>query len=121
ARMLGESGVSVAFRSQFLRAVKTLEPLQAKIPALQINEIKLDNADKPDDYARKVANAIQVLPPGAVVAVIGHSDTVGPTIARLGGGAIDPIGDGEFDKLFVLFIAQNRSVSLLKLRYGEPT
>lgn len=32
ARMLAESGVSVAFRSHFIRAVKTLKPLEAKLP-----------------------------------------------------------------------------------------
>jgi phosphohistidine phosphatase SixA len=121
ARMLAESGISVAFRSHFRRAVKTLGPLQAKLPALQVEEIKLDDADQPDDYAAKVATAVQALPPSAVAAVIGHSDTVGPTIARLGGGAVDPIADGEFDKLFVLFIDPNGSAMLLKLRYGEPT
>jgi phosphohistidine phosphatase SixA len=106
ARMLAESNVSVAIRSQFIRAVKTLQPLERRLPAsLQVKELRLENTEKPDDYAKKVAVAIRGLPPNAVVAAIGHSDTVGPTIEQLGGGRIDPIGDGEFDKLFIVFIA----------------
>jgi phosphohistidine phosphatase SixA len=121
ARMLAESGISVAFRSHFCRAVKTLDPLQAKLPSLQVKEIRFDDADEPNDYAKRVATAVQALPPSTVVAVIGHSDTVGPTIMDLGGKAIDPIEDSEFDRLFVMFISPNGAVSLLKLRYGEPT
>ena len=121
ARTLGEAGVSVAFRSQFKRAADTLAPLQQKLPGLQIKEIKFADADQADDYAKRVAAAVRALPADAVVAVIGHSNTVGPVIAQLGGGQIAPIAETEFDKMFVLFVAPDRPASLLKLRYGEPT
>jgi phosphohistidine phosphatase SixA len=122
ARMLAESGVSVAIRSHFIRAAKTLQPLEGRLlDTLQVTELRLEDTEEPDDYAKKVVATIRALPTNAVVTVIGHSDTLGPTIEQLGGGPIDPIGDGEFDKFFVLFIAQNGSVTLLKLRYGEPT
>lgn len=84
-----------------------------------MKEIRFEDTEEAVDYAKKVAAAIRALPANAVVAAVGHSDTVGPTIKQLGGGAIDPIGDGEFDKLFVLFIAPDGSVTLLKLRYGD--
>ncbi len=121
ARMLGESGVSVAFRSEFVRAQKTVNPLKAKLgDALQVVEVKLDNGDAAD-YGKAVATQVKALAANAVVAVVGHSDTVGPTIEALGGDPIDPIDHDEFDKLFVLFIAPDASTSLLKLRYGAPT
>jgi len=121
ARTLGEAGVSVAFRSQFKRAADTLAPLQAKLPGLQVKEIAFADADSADAYAKRVAAAVRALPADAVVAVIGHSNTVGPVIAQLGGRQIDPIAETEFDKMFVLFVAPDRPGSLLKLRYGEPT
>lgn len=55
-------------------------------------------------------------PAGAVVAVVGHSNTVGETIRALGGGAIGEIKDHECDQLFVLFIDANAAAILLKLR-----
>jgi phosphohistidine phosphatase SixA len=122
ARMLAESGISIAFRSHFIRAAKTLLPLEAKLAgALQVNEVRFEDADDPDEYATKVATAVKALPADAVVAVVGHSDTVGPTIEKLGGEPIDPIGGNEFDRLLVLFIAPDGPVTLLKLRYGAQT
>jgi broad specificity phosphatase PhoE len=121
ARMLGDAGVSVAFRTQFERAKETLGPLKEKVPGVRIEEITTPTTESGDHYAQRVAAAVRALPADAVVAVVGHSDTVGPTIAHLGGGSIDPIGEHEFDKLFVLFVEADRPPSLLKLRYGEPT
>jgi hypothetical protein len=64
--------------------------------------------------------AVKSRPTGEIVAVVGHSDTVGPIIEGLGGEPVGPIGPNEFDKLFVLFIDPPRKVTLLKLRYGAP-
>jgi len=121
ARMLGDAGVSVAFRTQFARAKETLAPLKEKVPGVRIEEINTPAEESSEHYAQRVAAAVLALPADAVVAVIGHSDTLGPTIAHLGGGPIGPIGEHEFDKLFVLFVEADRPTSLLKLRYGAPT
>src|SRR5262249_2606113 len=121
ARMLAEAGVSVAFRSQFKRAAKTLAPLKKKLAQVQVKEIKFEDPNDPDGYAKKIAAAIHPLPKESVVAVVGHNNSIGPTIAQLGGGPIDPIAEKEFDKLFVLFAEPGQPTSLLKLRYGEPT
>jgi phosphohistidine phosphatase SixA len=120
ARMLAEAGVSVAFRSQFNRTAQTLAPLQERLPGLQVKKIEFVDPHDPDGYAATLATAIRALPADAVVAVVGHDNSIGPTIARLGGEAIDEIAAAEFDKLFVLFIGPDRA-NLLKLRYGDPT
>jgi len=102
--MLAETGISVAFRSHFVRAVKTLNPLEAKLSGfLLVKQITYEAAEQPDEYATKVAAAVHALPTSAVVVVVGHSDTLGPTISQLGGASVDSIADNEFDKLFVLF------------------
>jgi len=121
ARMLGDAGVSVAFRTQFQRAKETLLPLKEKVPGVRIEEITTPAAESGEHYAQRVAAAVLALPADAVVAVIGHSDTVGPTIAHLGGGPIGPIAETEFDKMFVLFVEADQPTSLLKLRYGAAT
>jgi phosphohistidine phosphatase SixA len=123
ARMLSESGVSVAFRSDTNRAAKTVEPLKAKLGgALQINAIEKNDSEPGDVHAKRVADAVRALPANAtVVVVVGHSETLGPTIKRLDGGMIEKIQPAEFDKLFVLFIPPSGAPTLLKLRYGEKT
>jgi phosphohistidine phosphatase SixA len=121
SRMLGDSGVGFAFRSQFNRAEKTLKPLKAKLPTLTVKTIKVEDGVEAADYAAKVAEAVKALPQDAVVIVVGHSNTVGPTIESLGGETIETIEEDEFDKLFVLLIPPAGPTTLLKLRYGEPT
>src|SRR5215475_1670055 len=79
ARMLAESGVSVAFRSQFKRAAKTLAPLKKKLAQVQVKEIKFDDPNDSDGYAKKIAAAIHALPKDAVVAVVGYIYSVAPT------------------------------------------
>jgi phosphohistidine phosphatase SixA len=114
ARMLVESGISAAYHSGAVRARRTLEPLKQKLgEALTVEEIGLG------DVQGTVA-AVKSRPTGEIVAVVGHSDTVGPIIEGLGGEPVGPIGPNEFDKLFVLFIDPPRKVTLLKLRYGAP-
>ena len=121
-RMLAESGVAVAFRSDFARAEKTLAPLKARLGgALDVRTIPFTDPTKPGPYATKVAAAVRALPPDTSVAVVGHTNTVDLTIERLGGGAIDEIEHHEFDKLFVLFLAPPAPATLLRLRYGEAT
>jgi phosphohistidine phosphatase SixA len=120
ARMLAESGVSVAHRSDAVRARRTLEPLQQKLGnALTVREV--GTQEGPDQHVAKVVQAVKSLSAETVAAVVSHSNTVGPIIEGLGAGSIGPIGDTEFDKLFVVFIAPNGAATLLRLRYGAPS
>lgn len=115
ARMLADSGVSFAYHSGAERARLTLEPLkQTLVAAVTIEEI--GSGDVPATVA-----AVRSRPAGAVVVVVGHSDTVGPIIEGLGGGAVGPMASHEFDKLFVLFIDRAGDATLLRLRYGAST
>jgi phosphohistidine phosphatase SixA len=121
AKMLADSRVSVAYRSEFMRTRRTLEPLERKFSNLTVEEIRLGNMAA-DVYARKVVEAVKSQPANAVVVVVSHSDTVGPIVEGLGGEHIEPISSGEFDKLFVLFVdSATGTATSLKLRYGAAT
>jgi len=71
----------------------------------------------------ETVQAVKSQPADAVVAVVGHTDTVPKIIEELGGGSAREIEieEWEFDKLFVLFINPAGRVTLLKLRYGAAT
>jgi phosphohistidine phosphatase SixA len=124
-RMLADSGISVAFRSQYVRAEKTLARLKEQLGnALKVRTISFLDTEDAEAYGRRVADAVKALPATAVVAVVGHSDTVEPTIRSLGSGSIPEIKPHEFDKLFVLFIdppGPGAKISTLRLRYGAAT
>ena len=121
ARMLAESGISMAYSSTAQRARQTLAPLKAKLCAkLSVATVAIDGPGQPDKHVDQIVAAIQQLQPDAVVGVVSHSDTVPLILKALGGGTIEPIEDTAFDKLFVLLDGP-AGKTLLRLRYGEAT
>jgi phosphohistidine phosphatase SixA len=122
ARMLAESGVSVVFRSDAVRAARAVEPLKDKLGgALVVKAVGFEGPNGVASHIAKVVDFVKAQPAAAVVAVVSHSNTVGPILQGLGSGPVAPIGDNEFDKLFVLFRAPTAPASLTMLRYGAPT
>ncbi|QDU68399.1 histidine phosphatase family protein [Engelhardtia mirabilis] len=124
ARMLGHSGVSHVFASEFQRTQLTVAPLAAATDL----EVQVISAREP---AAQVA-AIEALPGGSVAVVAGHSNTVPGLVAALG-GEIEGLeqherygpmlADDQYDRLFVVTCNPSaedaQPVSTLELRYGE--
>jgi phosphohistidine phosphatase SixA len=115
ARMLADSGVSVAYHSGTMRARRTLQPLERELgSALRVEGVG-------SGEVQETVKAVKSQPTDAVVAVVGHSNTVGPIVEKLGGGPVGSINPNEFDKLFVLFVDPAGMATLVRLRYGAPT
>jgi phosphohistidine phosphatase SixA len=120
ARMLGETGVSIVYRSDAIRAVRTVEPLKVKLGAsLTIEEVGFPVINGIETHILQIVERIKALPARTVLAVVSHSNTVGPILEGLGSEPVDQIKDTEFDKLFVLFIDATGCVALTTLRYGN--
>lgn len=118
AHMLAESGVSEAYCSDAQRTHETLAPLKQLLGnELAITEFSAAGPGGPDGHVQAVVAAAAALPATAVAVAVSHSNTVGPIIQGLGGGVIAPIGDAEFDRLFICFIPPNGNKALLRLRY----
>jgi phosphohistidine phosphatase SixA len=119
ARMLAESNVRVAYRSEFARTAQTLGPLEHTLgDALTVHEIKIKPPDGGlDQHIGRIVAAIRALDDDAVAVVVSHDTTVGPIMQGLGGTNV-AITEHEFDRLFVLFIPADGPVSQLNLRYG---
>lgn len=69
------------------------------------------------DHARAVARALDALPAGSAALVVGHSNTVPPIIAALGGPELPELGDNEYSTLFVIDRSSG-NVRLLRSSYG---
>jgi phosphohistidine phosphatase SixA len=70
-----------------------------------------------------VVHALDALPAGSTALVIGHSNTIAPIIAALGGPRLPDLCDGEHSTLFVLERpGGGKPVSVVKAKYGaaEP-
>jgi phosphohistidine phosphatase SixA len=121
ARMLAESGVSVAYCRNAVRAQRTLRPLKDRLSAaLETIEVAID-ASRPEQHVNAIVEAVKALAADKVVVVVTHSTTVSPIIEGLGGEAVGELDDRVFDQLFVLAREPAAKPTLLRLRYGEPT
>ena len=81
ARLLGESGVTVAFRSQTERAKQTLKPLEDRLgAALAVKCVKIAGPEDADNHAQKIVNGLNDLNALApkTVAVVDQSRPDGP-------------------------------------------
>ena len=106
ATMFEQSGVASIFTSRFKRTKETAAPLAATLGLT------------PRVIDENAATAkTQILGAGAVVLVVGHSDTVPELIGELGGPSDLEIDDAEFDRMFVLTVNPAGDRSLLQLRY----
>lgn len=72
-------------------------------------------------HVDSVAAAVRRRPPGDVVLVVGHSNTVPAVIAALGGPALPELCENQYSSLFILtFDGTGAAPRLIKARYGEP-
>jgi broad specificity phosphatase PhoE len=115
AGMLADAGVRQIFTSEVGRTQQTAAPLAKKLNLTP--EVVL--AKEVDVLVAKLRSG----PAGATVLVVGHSNTVPDIIQGLGGGAVAPIADGEYDRLFVVTLNGPNQATVVTLHYkgcGQP-
>lgn len=114
ATLLAGAGITAIYSTDWRRTRLTAAPL-AEATGLPVRIYD------PGDSTAMAAFAREVVEEGGRVVVVGHSNTVGPTVARLGGDPGTSIADDEYDRLYVVVPAApggNGRTTLL--RYGRP-
>ena len=111
ATMLGKSGITHLFASEFERTQATLRPLASS------TDVVMTTAKAA--ARRGLATTIDNLPAGAVVVVAGHSNTVPGLLAALTGGKQRiAMTEAEYDRLFVVTKwGAGTAATVLELRY----
>jgi broad specificity phosphatase PhoE len=111
AYIVRRAGATSLFTSTFLRTVQTMQPLATQA-GLVPQAVPTAN-----EWAQQVvAGAL-----GEVVVVAGHSNTVPEMLEALGvPPPAPPIGESEFDNLFVATVASPGNTHVAHLRYGKP-
>ena len=110
ARMLADANVKRIYTSEVARTQQTAGPLATK---LHIRPEVVPAKDTEGLVAKLRAGA-----PDEVVLVVGHSNTVPEIIKALGGGSVPPIGDSEYDLLFVATLTHPNQATVVTLRYA---
>jgi phosphohistidine phosphatase SixA len=108
AGMLKDAGIKQIYVTDAMRTQQTAAPLAR---ALKIT---------PKILPAKDSNALikdLVYTGGGNILVVGHSDTVPFVIARMQGGTVPPIGENEYDRMFVMTIAEAAGMPAATLHY----
>jgi phosphohistidine phosphatase SixA len=113
ADALEHAGVTAILATQYRRTQETAAPLarRAGVPVPVV-----ETTGGAATHAAAVAAAVRAQPPGALVVVVGHSNTVPAIIAALGGPDVGGIADEEYSDFFVLEL-EHGGTRLIRARY----
>jgi broad specificity phosphatase PhoE len=112
-RMIGESGITAIYATQYLRTQGTASPLADRL-RLKVNHLDARNVEE-------LVRQIKVNHLGGVVFVAGHSNSVPAVISALGGESLPEIPEQEYDNMFIVTVQRFRKTRVLKLKYGNPS
>jgi broad specificity phosphatase PhoE len=119
AQALENTRLTAIITTQYQRTGLTAAPL-AKQRSL-VPRVVASTGDV-QTHAAAIAAALDDLPDGSSALVVGHSNTIGPIIAALGGPRVPDLCDTEHATIYVLHRIGPApgGISLLKTRYGAP-
>jgi phosphohistidine phosphatase SixA len=108
AHALKDAGIKRIYVSDAKRTQQTAEPLAR---ALGIKPVVVPANDQ-NTLVRDVFYGN-----GGNALVVGHSNTVPLVIQRVQAGTVPPIGENEYDGMYVLTVLEGSSTPVVKLRY----
>jgi broad specificity phosphatase PhoE len=118
AEALREARIDAIITTQYLRTRQTAQPLATAL-SVQMEAVAAQGAAP--EHAASVANAVRAKGAGKNVLVVGHSNTISPIIAALGGPKLRDLCDEEYDDLFIVVLRDGAPVRFTRARYGAPT
>jgi broad specificity phosphatase PhoE len=110
ARVFEGAGVRAVYTSQYGRARLTGEPLARAIG----DSVRVYDANRLEDLAKRVRAEGK----GGTVVIVGHGDTIQPTIEALVGTTLDAKEAAPYDRMWILTLGPGASWKLVRLRYG---
>lgn len=110
AQTLKDANVQAIFTPEVKRTQQTAEPL-ASAQHISITVIPRKNQSELVQKAREASAK------GAVL-IVAQQDTMVQMVQQLGGGAVPPVGDNEFDRLIVLHVSSS-GTTVTTLRYCD--
>ena len=113
---LREAHVGTIITTQFARTRLTAQPLAE---ARHLTPVVIPSRGDTAAHVRAIATAIRA-ESAELIVVVGHSNTITPLIAALGGPTLPDICDGEYSRLFTLVLPTKGPARLIQSSYGAP-
>src|SRR5437868_7656778 len=111
-----DAGVTAIITTQFARTRETARPAAE---ALRITPEIVSAGGA--QHAQEVAKAILSGHAGAVVLVVGHSNTIPAIVAALGAPRPPPICDSEYDGFYVVTVPATGPARVIHALYRQPS
>jgi phosphohistidine phosphatase SixA len=109
--LLSDANIKHIYVSDTLRARQTASPtsrLSGVLPVI---------VSQPD-FDGLIAKVRETLKPGESTLVVGHRESVGRIVKALCGQTVEPLGSGEYTRLFVITLFPDGKTSFFTLRQG---
>ena len=118
AKVLAGTQLDAIISTQYTRTRQTAAPAAAQAA---LAPMIIAGGGSVTAHAADVARAIDALAPGSAALVVGHSNTLAPIVAALGGPQLHDLCDLEYSTLLVLERpAPGAPWRFLRARYGAP-
>lgn len=115
AKALAGLPLSAAYSTQYRRTRLTAEPAaQAVGITVQVREANAANART---YADELLALVRRQHRGGNVLVVGHSNTVPDIVKAFSGIAVEPLGDADYDRVYVITLEKSGKARLVQFRY----
>jgi broad specificity phosphatase PhoE len=112
------AGVQAVVITPYARTRQTASPLTRALN-LTPDIVRVEGVVA--EHARAVADQIRRQHAGRTVLVVGHSNTIPPIVAALGGTRYADLCDTEYDALFIVVLGDEGPVRTVRSRFGTPT
>ncbi len=128
--------ITAVYATDFCRTIQTAEPvaLAAGVPIhVQTAESGGHASCEPAiraavemlpasvDSPRKLAAHVKQRANDGTILIVGHSNTVDELVTGVGGGAVQGLSEGKYDRLFLVTSRAGQDAGrLFVVRYGEP-
>ena len=116
AVQLRDSGVNMIITSHLRRTQQTAEPLAR---ARHIRPTIIPIEPSIDAHINRIVEAVK-RHEGATILIVGHNNTVGKIVEKLGGGRIGDLCTDEYSNLIILSLSKGQPTRLLLEHYGLP-
>lgn len=116
---LGDARIDAVYSTQYERNRATAQPL-AEAAGVDLTIVRSAEGDPP--YTAAVAERARTEHAGGVVVIVGHSNTLGETIAALGGpDDIGDLPDDAYDRFYIVLVGDGEPTRLIRARFGAAT